>query len=136
MISPEIVDLTSDDEHAEENIKAVKIERGLVEIKNDSYHSVLSGQLQAVKTEKCLDQNRITTTPATSQSKDSALEQALSPVDDTSLASSSARCPAPICRQFWKAGSYSDTLAPNTSLQSMIPYALHFYSLTLSSFMF
>ncbi|CAM8909000.1 unnamed protein product [Rhodiola kirilowii] len=110
MICPEIVDLTSDDEHAEVSIKAVKSERGLIEI--------LSGQLLAIKKEKYLKQNESSTPFAAGQSKDSVLEQSPSPVDVTSLASSSARCPAPICRQFWKAGNYSDGVSPNTTLQN------------------
>ncbi|KAL9681058.1 hypothetical protein QQ045_012839 [Rhodiola kirilowii] len=116
MISPEIVDLTIDDDHAEVNIKAVKSESGrLVQIKNE----VISGQLGAIKKEKCIKHNQSSTTLAASgQSTDSALEPAPSPADDTSLGSSSARCPAPICRQFWKAGNYSDRITPNATLHN------------------
>lgn len=41
-----------------------------------------------------------------------------SPVDDSGLCSTSSISPAPICRQFWKAGSYSDRLSSKPTSQS------------------
>uniref|UniRef100_A0A7N0RBA1 Morc S5 domain-containing protein n=1 Tax=Kalanchoe fedtschenkoi TaxID=63787 RepID=A0A7N0RBA1_KALFE len=118
MISPEIVDLTSDDGHIEVNIKAVKTEQGLVGLQNENNQKVLLGQLLAVKREKHKEQSQNSNTVAAGHSKNSVLEQPPSPVDDTSLASSSARHPAPISRQFWKAGSYSDVISSDATLQN------------------
>ncbi|KAL2936130.1 Protein MICRORCHIDIA 6 [Bienertia sinuspersici] len=37
-------------------------------------------------------------------------------IEDPSL-STSALCPAPLCRQFWKAGNYHDEFAPKSRVQ-------------------
>lgn len=50
----------------------------------------------------------------------SAVEQEQSPVNDSSLCSTSPICSAPLCRQFWKAGNYHDGLSTKSSLQSIL----------------
>ncbi|WCJ19490.1 Histidine kinase- DNA gyrase B- and HSP90-like ATPase family protein [Euphorbia peplus] len=73
---------------------------------------VLSGKKEFVE-------NRSSTTWSTCQSGSSVLEQGQSPVDDTGISSATTICPAPLCRQFWKAGSYSDTNASKVNGQSV-----------------
>lgn len=48
----------------------------------------------------------------------SMVDQGQSPLDDTGLSSTSHLCPAPICRQFWKAGNYSERAKTKVSIQS------------------
>ncbi|KAK6148355.1 hypothetical protein DH2020_019267 [Rehmannia glutinosa] len=44
------------------------------------------------------------------------------PIDDSSLCSTSSICPAPICRQFWKAGNYDDRLNLKPTCQNGTGY--------------
>lgn len=60
-----------------------------------------------------------------------ALDQAPSPVEDTSF-SASPLCPAPLCRQFWRAGNYEDVLAPKSRVQNSQNY-LHVHPKFLHS---
>ncbi|XP_065875300.1 protein MICRORCHIDIA 6-like [Euphorbia lathyris] len=40
------------------------------------------------------------------------------PVDDTGVSFATTICPAPLCRQFWKAGNYTDTFASKATVQN------------------
>lgn len=44
-----------------------------------------------------------------------------SPIDDSSFCSTSSISPAPICRQFWRAGDYDDRLISKPACQSTFP---------------
>ncbi|XP_010533442.1 PREDICTED: protein MICRORCHIDIA 6-like isoform X2 [Tarenaya hassleriana] len=58
-------------------------------------------------------ENRSSIVQSTGQSSSSsAVEQVQSPVDDLGVTSELVICPAPICRQFWKAGKYDDGFGP------------------------
>lgn len=50
----------------------------------------------------------------------SDIDQEKSRVDEANLCSTSPICPAPLCRQFWKAGSYNEGLVFKPILQSII----------------
>ncbi|KAJ4712371.1 protein MICRORCHIDIA 6 [Melia azedarach] len=52
------------------------------------------------------------------QSSNSVLEQGQSPVDDTGISSSLSISPAPLCRQFWKAGNYDNGLGSKVTPQN------------------
>nr|XP_010312871.1 protein MICRORCHIDIA 6-like [Solanum lycopersicum]XP_010312872.1 protein MICRORCHIDIA 6-like [Solanum lycopersicum] len=54
---------------------------------------------------------------ATEQSRTSVLDQDQSPIDDSSLCSTSQICPAPLSRQFWKAGNYDEGHATKSTLK-------------------
>ncbi|XP_065875293.1 protein MICRORCHIDIA 6-like [Euphorbia lathyris] len=41
-----------------------------------------------------------------------------SPVDDTGVSFATTICPAPLCRQFWKAGNYTDTFASKATVHN------------------
>ncbi|KAG8378827.1 hypothetical protein BUALT_Bualt07G0025300 [Buddleja alternifolia] len=49
-------------------------------------------------------------------------EQEQSPIDDSGLCSTSSICPAPICRQFWRAGNYDDRLNSKPTCQNGTGY--------------
>ncbi|KAF3652276.1 protein MICRORCHIDIA 6 isoform X2 [Capsicum chacoense] len=54
---------------------------------------------------------------ATEQSGTTVLDQDRSPIDDSSLCSTSQICPAPLSRQFWKAGNYDEGRATKSTLK-------------------
>ena len=53
------------------------------------------------------------------QSSTSVVDQVRTPPEDAGVTSSSTICPAPVCRQFWKAGSYIDELSSKSQQPSM-----------------
>ncbi|XP_015580189.1 protein MICRORCHIDIA 6 isoform X1 [Ricinus communis] len=78
------------------------------------------------------EENRSSNALSTGQSSLSVLEQGQSPVDDNVISSTSTICPAPLCRQFWKAGNYEDGLGSKISLQNGKNY-LHVHPMFLHS---
>lgn len=66
------------------------------------------------------EENRGSSALSTGPLGRSVLDQEESPVDESSLCSTSPICSAPLCRQFWKAGNYEDKLASKPTLQSTI----------------
>ncbi|XP_059313151.1 protein MICRORCHIDIA 6-like [Lycium ferocissimum] len=54
---------------------------------------------------------------ATEQSGTTVLDQDQSPIDDSSLCSTSQICSAPLSRQFWKAGNYEEGRATKSTLK-------------------
>ncbi|XP_075662219.1 protein MICRORCHIDIA 6 [Castanea sativa] len=136
MSTIDIVDLSSDDESEDLNVKAVKLEPGIVggrvqqkEIKPQLVkHQTSRTQYRRQESEE----NRSSNALSTGQSNSSILDQGQSPLDDTSLSSSSPICPAPLCRQFWKAGSYDDGLGSKVSIQNGKSY-LHVHPMFLHS---
>ncbi|CAK9137579.1 unnamed protein product [Ilex paraguariensis] len=78
------------------------------------------------------EENRSSSALSTGQSDISVLDQEQSPIDDTSLCSTSPICAAPVCRQFWKAGNYSDGLASKSTIQNGTSY-LHIHPKFLHS---
>ena len=121
----DIVDLSSDEELGEVDVKPVKLEPGTVvsTIKQQNNHRVQPVKLLKSKTQprkQASQENKSSNNAlSTGQSSSSILEQGQSPGDDTGISSTSAVSPAPICRQFWKAGSYEGGLGSKVKLQSM-----------------
>ncbi|KAL3529476.1 hypothetical protein ACH5RR_008798 [Cinchona calisaya] len=62
----------------------------------------------------------------------SVVDEEQSPVDDSSLCSTSPVCSAPLVRQFWKAGNYNEGLPTKPSLQKGASY-LHIHPKFLHS---
>ncbi|OMP06227.1 hypothetical protein CCACVL1_01666, partial [Corchorus capsularis] len=127
MNSIEIVDLSSDDELGEVVVKPVKLEPGSL--------------VQPVELRRSTNQHRKQTSEenrssnnalSAGQSSASVLEQGQSPGEDTGVSSLSAVSPAPICRQFWKAGNYEGGLGPKVTIQNSKNY-LHVHPLFLHS---
>lgn len=124
MSSIDIVDLCSDDEDGQVDEISVKLEPDCVGgttqrkyyYKDDpAEHWQSKSQPRKQDSEEKKSSNAL----STGQSSNSVLEQGQSPVDDTGISSSSSICPAPLCRQFWKAGNYEDGLGSKATLQSM-----------------
>lgn len=135
MSSIDIVDLSSDDECGELPLKAVKLEPVVVGNRIQQKESKFQQKNKIQKKESKFQQkhwlethckrqeseeNRSSNVLSTGQSGSSILDQGQSPVDDSSLSSTSPTCPAPLCRQFWKAGNYNDGLGSEVSLQSKL----------------
>ncbi|CDY21683.1 BnaA09g44340D [Brassica napus] len=66
------------------------------------------------------------------QSSTSVVDQVRTPPEDAGVTSSSTICPAPVCRQFWKAGSYSDELSSKSQQPTGKNY-LHVHPMFLHS---
>ncbi|KAG4165686.1 hypothetical protein ERO13_A13G086300v2 [Gossypium hirsutum] len=134
----DVVDLSSDDELGEVDLKPVKLEPGTIGsmIQQQQNHSVQPVKLFSSKTQarkQASEENKSSNNAlSTGQSSTSVLEQCQSPGDDTGVCSTSAVSPAPICRQFWKAGSYEGGLGSKVTLQNSTNY-LHVHPLFLHS---
>lgn len=131
MSSIDIVDLSSDDECGELPLKAVKLEPVVVgnriqqkeskfQQKNKIQKKGSKHQSETHCKRQESEENRSSNVLSTGQSGSSILDQGQSPVDDSSLSSTSPTCRAPLCRQFWKAGNYNDGLGSEVSLQSKL----------------
>ncbi|XWS60791.1 hypothetical protein CRYUN_Cryun07bG0067500 [Craigia yunnanensis] len=135
----DIVDLSSDDELGEVDVKPVKLEPRAVgsTIKQQNNYRVQPVELLKSKTQprkQASEENKSSNNAlSTGQSSTSVLEQGQSPGDDTSVSSMSAVSPAPICRQFWKAGSYEGGLGSKVKLQTDSKNYLHVHPLFLHS---
>ncbi|CAN6880004.1 unnamed protein product [Brassica oleracea] len=67
------------------------------------------------------------------QSSTSVVDQVRTPPDDSGVTSSASTiCPAPVCRQFWKAGSYNDELSSKSQQPTGKNY-LHVHPMFLHS---
>ncbi|XP_039027860.1 protein MICRORCHIDIA 6-like [Hibiscus syriacus] len=130
----EIVDLSSDDELGEGDVKSVKVEPGSVRstIKQQNNHSAQSVKFVDSKEQTRKQASEANNALSNGQSSTSVLEQCQSPDDDTGVCSTSALSPAPICRQFWKAGSYEGGLSSKVTLQNSTNY-LYVHPLFLHS---
>ncbi|XP_021292253.1 protein MICRORCHIDIA 6 isoform X3 [Herrania umbratica] len=136
----EIVDLSSDDELGEVDVKPVKLEPGTVvgsTTKQKNNHRFQPVELVKSKTQpgkQASEENKSSNNAlSTGQSSTSFLEQGQSPGDDTGISSTSAVSPAPVCRQFWKAGSYEGGLGSKVTLQTDSKNYLHVHPLFLHS---
>ncbi|KAI6682851.1 hypothetical protein NL676_028764 [Syzygium grande] len=69
---------------------------------------------------------------STGKSGTSMLDQTQSTLDDTGLSSMSTICTAPLCRQFWKSGSYDNGHSAKISIQNGRNY-LHVHPMFLHS---
>ncbi|XP_057459527.1 protein MICRORCHIDIA 6-like isoform X3 [Actinidia eriantha] len=137
MSSTNIVDLRSDDELGEADMKAFKLELVLdrAPMQQKEYQKANLTRHQKSNTNSKRqesEENRSLNCSSTRQSNPSILDQLLSPIDDTSLSSASPICSAPVCRQFWKAGNYDEGLASKFTLQNGSSY-LHIHPKFLHS---
>lgn len=119
----EIVDLSSDDESEKVGPVVVKLEPDYVR-GADKPHGTDKGVLAKFDkfrrhaTGQDAEENISSNAPSTGHSNSSVLEQGPSPVDDTGISYASSICAAPLCKQFWKAGSYNDGLGSQITVQS------------------
>ncbi|KAK2993217.1 hypothetical protein RJ640_005185, partial [Escallonia rubra] len=139
MSSRDIVDLSSDDDPGEVEVKAVKLERDFVKlepgligisIQQKECHTTDRGRCNKSNSyggRKESEDNR-----SSSLSGTSVLDQEQSPIDDASLPSTSSMGSAPLCRQFWKAGNYENGFTPKSTLKNGTSY-LHIHPKFLHS---
>lgn len=121
----DIVNLCSDDELGEVDVKSVKVEPCLVggSGKQKQHQKAQAAELHDSNTQPRTqesEENRSSNALSTGHSSNSVLEQGLSPIgmDDTVVSSVATLSPAPICRQFWRAGDYDGGLSSKVTLQS------------------
>ncbi|XP_050384957.1 protein MICRORCHIDIA 6-like isoform X9 [Argentina anserina] len=130
----DVVDLSSDDELGELDVKPVKLELGVIGRNNDKckaqpVKNKLSQKKPAIQDS---EENRSSIALSAGHSSSSILDQGQSPVDDTGISSALPVCPAPLCRQFWKAGNYDDGIGSKTTFQNGKNY-LHIHPMFLHS---
>ncbi|KAM7471290.1 hypothetical protein LguiA_009473 [Lonicera macranthoides] len=123
----DVIDLSSDEDAGEVDVKPVKMEPGLfmISMKQKEYCKTDKSKRRKFRSNYArqeLEENRSPSALSTGQSGSSVLDQEQSPVDDASLCSTSPICSAPLIRQFWKAGSYEDVLTPKSTPQNGSSY--------------
>ncbi|CAI0547383.1 unnamed protein product [Linum tenue] len=101
------------------------INRTVEQVQHQNYTSQCSRQEE-------FEDNRIPNTSHGSLTGSTVLEQGQSPVDNAGVSSSTILPPAPLCRQFWKAGNYSDAHGSKVNLQSGKTF-LHVHPMFLHS---
>nr|XP_011464834.1 PREDICTED: MORC family CW-type zinc finger protein 3 isoform X3 [Fragaria vesca subsp. vesca] len=106
----DVVELSSDDELGEVDVKPVKLELGAQTVKNKLW-----------KTQRAIQDSE--------ENSSSVLDQGQSPLHDTGISCISL---APLCRQFWKAGNYNDGIASKPTFQNGNNY-LHVHPMFLHS---
>ncbi|KAL0318504.1 UNVERIFIED_CONTAM: protein MICRORCHIDIA 6 [Sesamum angustifolium] len=106
-------------------VKAVKLEQGIIGRSLQQYEcpkfeltsrEESNSFIRRHETEK----SRRSTMLNTPNSGARVLDQEWPLVDDSSYCSTSSISPAPICRQFWKAGYYDDRLNSKPTYQSIL----------------
>ncbi|PRQ57647.1 putative histidine kinase-like ATPase domain-containing protein [Rosa chinensis] len=120
----DVVDLSSDDELGEVDVKPVKLELDVVGRHKEKCKAqpVKNKLSKTQRTIQDSEENRSSNALSTGHSSSSILDQGQSPVDNTSIPSASPKCPAPLCRQFWKAGNYNDGIRSKATFQSILLY--------------
>ena len=119
----DVVDLSSDDELGELDVQ-VKLEPNLVgslmQEKENNIVQLAKHQIsKTTSTRQGHEQNGSLKASSVGHSNSSTLDQGQSPTDDTSLSSTSSISPAPVCRQFWRAGNYDDAHGSKDKYQSI-----------------
>ncbi|KAB1200929.1 MORC family CW-type zinc finger protein 3 [Morella rubra] len=136
MSSIDIVELSSDDEYGDVDVKAVRLEpdivQGRIQLEENKVQLAKHQKFEMRCGRQESEENRSSNAFSTGQSSSTILDQGQSPVDDTSLSSASPLCSAPLCRLFWKAGNYDEGLGAKVSLQNGKNY-LHVHPMFLHS---
>ncbi|CAN0890345.1 Protein MICRORCHIDIA 6 [Linum grandiflorum] len=119
------------------SMQAVKVEPDLVTVgsqgkENQTVELVQHQKYTILSRRQESEENRSANTLNTAQTGSSVLEQVQSPVDDTGVSPTSTLPSAPLCRQFWKAGSYNNAHGSKVNLQSGKNY-LHVHPMFLHS---
>ncbi|CAN6704179.1 unnamed protein product [Malus baccata var. baccata] len=136
----DVVDLSSDDEVGEReevDVKPVKLEPGLIgmQLQRNDKPKARIAKHKISKNPRGIresEENRSSNALSPGHSSSSILDQGQSPVDDTGVSSTSTFSPAPLCRQFWKAGSYNDAVGSKVAFQNGKNY-LHVHPMFLHS---
>jgi hypothetical protein len=106
------------------DLKAIKLEKGYVGegVQEENRRRAQQAEVRKSGTQSKRQESEETrnlNALSTGQSNSIVLEHGQPPVDDSGISFASTICPAPLCRQFWKAGNYDDGLNSETTLQSM-----------------
>lgn len=128
----DVVDLSSDDELEELDVKAVKLEPdsigSMTQQKTNSKVQLAKNQIsKIVSTRQDYQENRSLNASSIAHSSSCVLDQVQSTMDDANLSSTLFASPAPLCRHFWKAGNYDDRLASKVAHQSIPLSTIEFF---------
>lgn len=105
-------------------VKAVKLEQDFIgtALQQNEYPKldiICREESNSLIRRNAIDCNRRSTILNAPNSGANALDQEQLQIDDSSFCSTSSISPAPICRQFWKAGNYDDSLNSKPTFQSI-----------------
>ncbi|KAF9671629.1 hypothetical protein SADUNF_Sadunf12G0067500 [Salix dunnii] len=119
------------------DLKAIKLETGYVGegVQEENRRKAQQAEVRKSGTQfkrQESEESRSLIALSTGQSNSIVLEHGQSPLDDSGISFASTICPAPLCRQFWKAGNYDDGLNSKTTLQNGKSY-LHVHPMFLHS---
>lgn len=119
------------------DLKAIKLEKGYVGegVQEENRRKAQQAEVRKSGTQSKRqesEETRSLNALSTGQSNSIVLEHGQPPVDDSGISFASTICPAPLCRQFWKAGNYDDGLNSETTLQNGKSY-LHVHPMFLHS---
>ncbi|KAI5569333.1 hypothetical protein BDE02_12G070100 [Populus trichocarpa] len=119
------------------DLKAIKLEKGYVGegVQEENRRKAQQAEVRKSGTQSKRQESEETrnlNALSTGQSNSIVLEHGQPPVDDSGISFASTICPAPLCRQFWKAGNYDDGLNSETTLQNGKSY-LHVHPMFLHS---
>ncbi|KAH8492947.1 hypothetical protein H0E87_022268 [Populus deltoides] len=119
------------------DLKAIKLEKGYVGegVQEENRRKAQQAEVRKSGTQSKRqesEETRSLNALSTGQSNSIVLEDGQPPVDDSGISFASTICPAPLCRQFWKAGNYDDGLNSETTLQNGKSY-LHVHPMFLHS---
>ncbi|GLT83802.1 hypothetical protein SLE2022_020730 [Rubroshorea leprosula] len=115
----DIVDLSSDDDLGEVDVKPVIVEPSIIGgiVRQKHHQKAQAPKLDRPRAQES-EENRSPIAFSAGNSSNSVLEQGHSPVDDTVVSSVATLSPATVCRQFWKAGKYDGVLGSKVTLQN------------------
>ncbi|XP_019457086.1 PREDICTED: protein MICRORCHIDIA 6-like isoform X2 [Lupinus angustifolius] len=130
MAEIEFVDLCSDDEGGQVGANAVNAGSDFVSCVKQQ--NVTNKGQQCHSTSQDYNKNISSNGPSTCHSYSGLMEPGLLPDDDTGLSYSSPICETPLCRMFWKAGTYKNGLGSKVRIQNADNY-LHVHPLFLHS---
>ncbi|KAI8019781.1 Protein MICRORCHIDIA 6 [Camellia lanceoleosa] len=122
MNSADFVELSNDDKIGEsseaDSEKGLDSVLGTTELKGNTKIKKVYRKSKTHSARQKSEESRSSVVLSVSQNDSSVLDQGCSTVDESSPSSVPSFCPAPICRQFWKAGNYDTGQGYKTQLKN------------------
>ncbi|CAL5370524.1 unnamed protein product [Camellia sinensis] len=122
MNSADFVELSNDDKIGEssgtDSKKGLESVLGTTELKENTKSKKFYRKSKTQSARQKSEESRSSVVHSVSRNDSSVLDQGCSTVDESSPSSVPSFCPAPICRQFWKAGNYDTGQGYKTQLKN------------------
>ncbi|GMP30276.1 hypothetical protein CsSME_00005013 [Camellia sinensis var. sinensis] len=122
MNSADFVELSNDDKIGEssgtDSKKGLDSVLGTTELKGNTKSKKVYRKSKTQSARQKSEESRSSVAHSVSRNDSSVLDQGCSTVDESGPSSVPSFCPAPICRQFWKAGNYDTGQGYKTQLKN------------------